>query len=306
VEMEPVPSRRRSSRLSTQSDRASRMSIDTLPAPAQETNPDVNKEQDIMPIPPPPTVSVAAPRQRPTKRAPKRKRSQKAATASSNAASLDDPVDMLLEPPPAQRRRRTSWSCEACTFDNTNPQHISKCEMCGSKRSTTNSSSVNVTNSTAGGSMEDPVDMLLEPPPTKPRRPRSTTTSSSSSSRNILKNNHSRQTSRPAAKSSAIVDRRNLCPDILRTSDFSLIRDDSSLATSAKRSLAAVAASANNSFRQGSSIFTSFDASKYTSGVSPYDRRHQHDVLQCPKYVTDIFQRLYDSEVRLSIKLING
>jgi hypothetical protein len=43
---------------------------------------------------------------------------------------------------------------------------------------------------------------------------------------------------------------------------------------------------------------TNFEPTKYTSGFSPYDVSIRGDVLQSPEYVSDIFQRLYHSEVR--------
>ena len=42
---------------------------------------------------------------------------------------------------------------------------------------------------------------------------------------------------------------------------------------------------------------TNFEPTKYTSGFSPYDSSIRGDVLQSPEYVSDIFQRLYHSEV---------
>jgi hypothetical protein len=43
---------------------------------------------------------------------------------------------------------------------------------------------------------------------------------------------------------------------------------------------------------------TNFEPTKYTSGFSPYDMSNRGDVLQSPEYVSDIFQRLFHSEVR--------
>lgn len=43
---------------------------------------------------------------------------------------------------------------------------------------------------------------------------------------------------------------------------------------------------------------TNFEPTKYTLGFSPYDNSIRGDVLQSPEYVSDIFQRLYHSEVR--------
>jgi hypothetical protein len=43
---------------------------------------------------------------------------------------------------------------------------------------------------------------------------------------------------------------------------------------------------------------TNFEPTKYTSGFSPYDVSNRGDVLQSPEYVSDIFQRLFHSEVR--------
>jgi hypothetical protein len=44
-------------------------------------------------------------------------------------------------------------------------------------------------------------------------------------------------------------------------------------------------------------LLTNFEATKYTAGFSPYDISNRGDVLQSPEYVSDIFQRLYQSEV---------
>ena len=41
-----------------------------------------------------------------------------------------------------------------------------------------------------------------------------------------------------------------------------------------------------------------FEPTNYTFGFSPYDVSIRNDVLQSPEYVSDIFQRLYHSEVR--------
>ena len=61
---------------------------------------------------------------------------------------------------------------------------------------------------------------------------------------------------------------RNLCSDILPHSDHGLVREP-------------------------------FDPSKYTAGIAPYDLEKCEDVLEVPAYVTDIYQRLYNAEVRL-------
>jgi Cyclin, N-terminal domain/Cyclin, C-terminal domain len=45
-------------------------------------------------------------------------------------------------------------------------------------------------------------------------------------------------------------------------------------------------------------VLTNFDATKYTSGLSCYDIVHKGDTLRSPEYASDIFQRLYQSEVR--------
>lgn len=45
-------------------------------------------------------------------------------------------------------------------------------------------------------------------------------------------------------------------------------------------------------------VLTNFQPTKYTSGLSFFDTHHRGDVLQSPEYVSDIFQRLYQSEVR--------
>ena len=41
-----------------------------------------------------------------------------------------------------------------------------------------------------------------------------------------------------------------------------------------------------------------FDASKFTTGIATYDRASTGNVGEVPAYVTDIFQRLFDAEVR--------
>jgi hypothetical protein len=46
-------------------------------------------------------------------------------------------------------------------------------------------------------------------------------------------------------------------------------------------------------------LIANFEPTKYTSGFSPYDGSIRGDVLQSPEYVSDIFQRLYHSEVSL-------
>jgi hypothetical protein len=43
-----------------------------------------------------------------------------------------------------------------------------------------------------------------------------------------------------------------------------------------------------------------FSAREYIPGVAVYDAKNKDDVLQVPKYVTDIFQRLFNSEVSCS------
>lgn len=40
-----------------------------------------------------------------------------------------------------------------------------------------------------------------------------------------------------------------------------------------------------------------FNPCKYTEGLSVYDTPSRGNVLEAPEYVTDIFQRLFDSEV---------
>jgi hypothetical protein len=42
-----------------------------------------------------------------------------------------------------------------------------------------------------------------------------------------------------------------------------------------------------------------FDASKYTTGIAIYDKDYKENVDEVPDYVTDIFQRLFDAEVRI-------
>ena len=59
----------------------------------------------------------------------------------------------------------------------------------------------------------------------------------------------------------------NLCSDILTSTDFGLQRHP-------------------------------FDASQYTNGIASYDKENENDAQEVSNYVTDIFQRLYDSEVR--------
>jgi hypothetical protein len=44
-----------------------------------------------------------------------------------------------------------------------------------------------------------------------------------------------------------------------------------------------------------------FDASKYTTGIAAYDKDHKENVDEAPDYVTDIFQRLFDAEVRFCL-----
>ena len=49
-----------------------------------------------------------------------------------------------------------------------------------------------------------------------------------------------------------------------------------------------------------------FDASKFTTGVAEFDKENLEDVNHAVTYVTDIFQRLYISEVRIGIaKVLN-
>jgi Cyclin, N-terminal domain/Cyclin, C-terminal domain len=45
-------------------------------------------------------------------------------------------------------------------------------------------------------------------------------------------------------------------------------------------------------------VLANFDPTRYTSGLSVFDVANQGDILQSPDYVSDIFQRLYHSEVR--------
>jgi hypothetical protein len=42
-----------------------------------------------------------------------------------------------------------------------------------------------------------------------------------------------------------------------------------------------------------------FDASKFTTGISTFDKVNEGNVGEVPAYVTDIFQRLFDAEVRV-------
>ena len=44
---------------------------------------------------------------------------------------------------------------------------------------------------------------------------------------------------------------------------------------------------------------TPFDPTKFTVGLSIYDTPSQGQVLYAPEYISDIFQRLYYSEVRI-------
>ena len=46
---------------------------------------------------------------------------------------------------------------------------------------------------------------------------------------------------------------------------------------------------------------TPFDPTKFTVGLSAYDAPYQDNVLLAPEYCSDIFQRLYNSEVGLPI-----
>jgi hypothetical protein len=41
-----------------------------------------------------------------------------------------------------------------------------------------------------------------------------------------------------------------------------------------------------------------FDDSKFTAGIATYDEEHKDDLKQASSYVTDIFQRLFNAEVR--------
>lgn len=47
-------------------------------------------------------------------------------------------------------------------------------------------------------------------------------------------------------------------------------------------------------------VLANFEATKYTAGLSPYDFTNRDDVQQSPEYVSDIFQRLFHSEVRIA------
>jgi hypothetical protein len=47
-------------------------------------------------------------------------------------------------------------------------------------------------------------------------------------------------------------------------------------------------------------VVSPFDSTKYTAGISVYDKDNRDDVLMVPEYAADIFQRLYKSEVRSS------
>lgn len=44
-----------------------------------------------------------------------------------------------------------------------------------------------------------------------------------------------------------------------------------------------------------------FSTKEYTSGIASYDMKNKDDELEVPKYVTDIFQRLFNAEVRFHI-----
>jgi hypothetical protein len=60
---------------------------------------------------------------------------------------------------------------------------------------------------------------------------------------------------------------KTVCKDILPHTDYGLVREP-------------------------------FDASQYTAGIASYDTDKKGDVLEVSSYVTDIFQRLYNAEVR--------
>jgi hypothetical protein len=45
-----------------------------------------------------------------------------------------------------------------------------------------------------------------------------------------------------------------------------------------------------------------FDSSKFTTGIAKFDKASEGNVGEVPAYVTDIFQRLFDSEVRASYR----
>mmetsp|Transcript_8043 Transcript_8043/g.11589 ORF Transcript_8043/g.11589 Transcript_8043/m.11589 type:complete len:498 (+) Transcript_8043:165-1658(+) len=59
---------------------------------------------------------------------------------------------------------------------------------------------------------------------------------------------------------------RKLCSDFLSQTDFKMVREP-------------------------------FDSSKYTLGISPYDKDVSEKPLMIPEYATDLFQRLYDREL---------
>jgi hypothetical protein len=43
-----------------------------------------------------------------------------------------------------------------------------------------------------------------------------------------------------------------------------------------------------------------YDSSKFSLGIAPHDEAKKDDVLEVSNYATDIFQRLYFAEVRVS------
>ena len=122
--------------------------------------------------------------------------------------------------------------------------------------------------------------MLLEPKPKlKRKRAKSTSTRGRKKNRKneALKRSVDPKTSKEVmssfqSNSAILFNPKNQCSDLLVTSkdDYCLLRK----------------------------VEGPFDASKFTTGIATYDKVHQEDMDQVPAYVTDIFQRLFDAEVR--------
>ena len=108
------------------------------------------------------------------------------------------------------------------------------------------------------------------------KRPAPETSSSNSAPRARKASRRDSKGSRKSAPSNPTAERRRtrsqslprkLCRDILPHTDYGLIREP-------------------------------FDSSKYTPGLAAHDADNKGDVLEVSNYVTDIYQRLYNAEVR--------
>ena len=123
--------------------------------------------------------------------------------------------------------------------------------------------------------------VLLEP---KPRRKRlkSTTT-----------------TNKKKKKSKSEEVKRNLEPQDPQTSEVvaSFLPDSGIRLNSTNRCLDLLGTSEDD-HRLIRKLEGPFDASKFTTGIATYDKANEGDVDEVPAYVTDIFQRLFDAEVR--------